>query len=129
MNQSIAPTAAQPANRQTRDVHSWLLLGCATLLAALHFVSAFAARAPDSALPMAPFIALVMLLTPALGAWQGRGRSGFWYALLSTLFVAHAFVVAANQATQGFGFALLAASLLLFIEACAYARHRGLAAH
>lgn len=128
MNQPGAPTGMQSAHRQARDAHTWLLLGCATLLAALHFASAFAHQPPGSAFPIAPVIALVLLLTPAVGAWQGRGRSGFWYALLSTLFVAHAFVVAATHATQAFGFALLAASLMLFIEACAYARHRGLAA-
>ena len=124
----IATVNTQPLHRRTRDAHTWLLLSCAALLAMLQFATALAQPQLEGRFPPTPVIALVLLTLPALGVWRGRGRSGFWYALMSTVFVAHAFVVAAADSTQMYGYALLAASLVLFTEACAYARHRGLAA-
>lgn len=111
-----------------RDSQTWLLMLSALSIAGLYAADAWWLRPPAEGLPVGRIVVIALVALPLRGAWMGRGRAGFWYALMCTLFVAHAMLLALDDRTRAFGLALLAASSVLFVVGCAFARRRGLRA-
>lgn len=59
--------------------------------------------------------AALLLALPLPLLLGGRGRSGFWYALISTIFVAHGVELAVLTTTRATGLVLLGSALVLFL--------------
>jgi uncharacterized membrane protein len=111
-----------------QDSQRWVVVGGAAALAALYALDAAWLRPPPDGLPFGRLLVIALLLLPMHGVWRGRGRSAFWYALLCTVLVAHALLLALDDRTRLLGLALLAANSVLFVAACAFARRHGLQA-
>jgi uncharacterized membrane protein len=109
-----------------RDSQRWVLLGSAAAIAALYALDATWLRPPPDGLPLGRLLVIALLLLPMHGVWRSRGRSAFWYALLCTVLVAHALLLALDDRSRTLGLALLAANAVLFVAACAFVRRHGL---
>ena len=59
--------------------------------------------------------AALLLALPLPLLLRGRGRSGFWYALISTIFVAHGVELAVLTTSRATGLVLLGSALVLFL--------------
>lgn len=75
------------------------------------------------------WVALIMLLLPLLaplrGLWLGRAYTHAWASFLALFYFIVGVWYAAAPAGRGHGFALIAASLLFYTGALAYARLTG----
>ena len=113
--------APMPARAHFRNT----LLASALALATLYALDAAGVIAGRTDTRVGVLFVLLLLL-PVRGAWTCDGRAGFWYALLSTLIVAHGLAIAASADTRVFGLTVLGAALAMFVIACAFARRHGL---
>ncbi len=95
-------------------------------MVALYALDALWLRPATEGLPLGRLAIVGLLLLPLRGVWRRDGRSAFWYAIICTLPVTHALLLALDDRTRAFGLTLLAVSSALFIVACAFARQRGL---
>ena len=111
---------------QRQDSQRWVLLGSAAAIAVLYALDAAWLRPPTDGLPIGRLLVIALLVLPMHGVWRSRGRSAFWYALLCTVLVAHALLLALDDRTRLLGLALLAVNSVLFVAACAFARRHGL---
>lgn len=124
-----SPSQADPPTQPAaagRDSQRWVVLASATAIAVLYALDAAWLRPPAEGLPFGRLMVITLLALPMRGVWRGRGRAAFWYALLCTVLIAHALLLALDDRTRLLGLALLLANSALFVVACAFARRHGL---